>query len=158
MALSANQPRITGHLVGTRLALIMRCSVLQYVAVYCSMLHSAAKTGILSERDLHRQCDGVCCSVLQCVAVCCTVLHCIARSGVLSERDLQKMCCHVLQCLALCCTMLHCVAKKSVLSEKNLQRYGVLCSPGKRKRQRRLRCPQAPRTEAAILCDCCRVK
>ena len=39
---------------------VVRCSVLQCVAVCCSAL----------------QCVAVCCSVLQCVAVCCSVLHC----------------------------------------------------------------------------------
>jgi len=39
---------------------LLRCHVLQCIAVCCSVL----------------QCVAVCCSVLQCVAVCCSVLQC----------------------------------------------------------------------------------
>ena len=65
--------------------------MLQYVAVFCSVL----------------QCVAVCCSVLQrvaacfsvsqCVAVCCIVLHCVA------------LCCAVLQCVVVCRSVSQCV-------------------------------------------------
>ena len=67
--------------VGTLLALfdqVAQHSVLQCVAVFCSML----------------QCVAVCCSMLQCVAVCCSVLQYVA------------VCCSVLQYVAVCCSML----------------------------------------------------
>jgi len=75
------------------------CSVLQCVAVCCSVLlvnpsvHIAKFKGNFGDRYV-----AVCCSMLQCDAACCSVLQCVA------------MCCTVLQCVALCCTVLHCVA------------------------------------------------
>ena len=45
------------------------CSVLQCVAVRCSVLHISVVEKGTSES----------CSVLQCVAVCCSVLQCIAN-------------------------------------------------------------------------------
>ena len=74
---------------------VLRCSVLQYVAVCCRVL----------------QCDAVCCSVLQCVAVCCNVLQGVTYR-VLSML-LQLLCCAVLYCwysVAVCCSVLQCVA------------------------------------------------
>jgi len=53
------------------------CSVLQCVAVRCSVLHTAKDTSPVAARH-PLQCAAVCCSVLQCVAVCCSVLQCIA--------------------------------------------------------------------------------
>ena len=53
----------------------MCCSVLQCVAVRCSVLswiYAEARHIALF------QCVAVCCSVLQCVAVCCSVLQCVA--------------------------------------------------------------------------------
>jgi len=58
------------------------CSVLQRVAVCCSVCCSVC----LDVAPLHMavscgcsvlQCVAVCCSVLQCAAVCCSVLHCM---------------------------------------------------------------------------------
>ena len=65
------------------------CSVLQCVAVCCSVL-----------RKWTQIIRVVCCSVSQCVAVCCTnrlrsYLLCVA------------VCCSVLQCVAVCCSVLH---------------------------------------------------
>jgi len=45
---------------------LIRYSVLQCVAVCCSVL----------------QCVAVCCSVLQCVAVCCSMLQCVVLQCV----------------------------------------------------------------------------
>jgi len=62
---------------------VVRCSVLQFVAV-CH--------GVLQCRWFHE--SSWCCDVLQCVAVCCSVLQCVA------------VCCSVLQCVVLiwvCC-------------------------------------------------------
>jgi len=51
------------------------CSVLQYVAVSCSVW----KVLLLCMRFLIRcVCVAVYSSVLQCVAVCCSVLQCVA--------------------------------------------------------------------------------
>jgi len=66
---------VTGNSVLQRVAacsvcssvLIMRCRMLQCVALCCSV----------------SQCVAVCCSVLQCVAVCCSVLQC--------DGDLEDM-------------------------------------------------------------------
>jgi len=80
--------------------IVLQCvagSVLQYVAVCCSMMRKS--TG-LAGRPFVLQCVAVCCCVLhfvavccrQRVAVCCSILHCVA------------MCCR--QCVAACCSML----------------------------------------------------
>jgi len=84
--------------------------VLQYVAVYCSVL----------------QCVAVCCSALQWVAVGCSVLQCVAvccsdwndninqavmqSVARLAAIGRQPVCCSVLQCVAVCCSVLQCGA------------------------------------------------
>ena len=70
------------------------CSVLQRVAVCCSVLQCSprmicARSATCFRRSM-LQCVAVCCSVLQCVAVLCNVLQCVA------------VCCSVLQCVAAC--------------------------------------------------------
>ena len=79
--------------------------VLQYVAVYCSVIQFDAVWCSNSTRlaQIFRgyvcysvlQCVAVYCSVLQCVAVCCSVLQCVA------------VCCGVLQRVAVCCSVWH---------------------------------------------------
>jgi len=84
----------------------VRCSVLQCVAVCCSVhvlvrvelwrtftntswhAHAGMSCGVLQGVVV----CCVCCSVLRCVAVCCSILQCIA-----------VCCCSVLQCVAVCC-------------------------------------------------------
>ena len=59
------------------------CSVLQRVAVYCSVLQSVLQCDEVGRgvggcpMSVVLQCAAVCCSVLQCVAVCCSVLQCV---------------------------------------------------------------------------------
>ena len=102
----------------------MCCSVLQCVALCCSVLYEHACRSALVPRGCvwcsvmqrvaaccilrrhtrefsHVQEGFICCSfcsVLQCVAVCCSVLQCVA------------VCCSVLQCVANCCSVLQSVA------------------------------------------------
>jgi len=73
----------------------MRCSVLQCVAVCCSVWWCAVNMLL---------CAAVSCSVVQCAAVCCSVLHCAA---VCSVRCSVLQC--VVQCDAVYCNMLLCV-------------------------------------------------
>ena len=54
--------------VGTDCVNSACCSVLQCVAVCCSVLQSVGTDYV----------NSACCSVLQCVAVCCNELQCIA--------------------------------------------------------------------------------
>jgi len=68
------------------------CSVLQCVAVCCSVLHQSRLS--------------VSC-VLQCVAVCCSVLQCVASISFVSFLCIA-VCCSVLQCVAVCCINLVC--------------------------------------------------
>jgi len=75
-----------------------RCSVLQRVAVCCSVM----LRGFAERHD--RRLLTVCCSAPQCVAVCCRVLQC---GPVL---QCAAMCCSVLQCAAVCCSVLQCAA------------------------------------------------
>ena len=91
----------------------VRCSVLQCVAVCCSVLQSSGRS--------HEELFVVtCCSVLQCllqrVAVCCGV-------------------CCVLLCVAVCCSVLQCVTvffnvflqSKSFCFEKYVLKTTVYC-------------------------------
>ena len=83
------------------------CSILQRVAVCCSVL-----PGALDEPS--RTCKGVavvvavCCSVLQCVAVCCPG-HGTSPWVVQRCCNLHRccnccgVCCSVLQCIKVCC-------------------------------------------------------
>jgi len=64
---------------------LLCCSVLQWVAVGCSVSHKSR--GYLC-KALVLQCVAVCCSALQCVAVRCSVLQCVA------------VCCSVMQWIA----------------------------------------------------------
>jgi len=91
------------------------CSVLQYFAMYCSVLHQRTGHQKHSGRAAGQGLLPVCCNVLQCVAVCGSVLQCVAMCC----NALQ--CCSVLQCVAICCCsvlkcvvvcygVLHCVA------------------------------------------------
>ena len=73
------------------------CSVLQYVAMCCSVLF--ADVGGIQVGDLVQCVIAVCCSVLQCVAVYCSV-----------SLQSVSMFCSVLQCVAVCCSVLQCVA------------------------------------------------
>jgi len=82
------------------------CSVLQCVAVCCSVSQSACCSVLqcvaVTTRTNHNTADSqqwraaVCCSMLQ--LACCSVLPCVA------------VCCSVLPCVAVCCSVLQCVA------------------------------------------------
>ena len=99
--------------------------VLQYVAVYCSVLQCAASCFSMQRAAVCcsvlqcLQCVAACCSVLQRVAVCCSVLQCIAACCCIllwcvavccSVLQCAAVCCSVLQCVAVCCSVLQCVA------------------------------------------------
>jgi len=84
----------------------MRCSELQYVAIYCRVLPFAAARGAVCCRVL--PCVAVCCRVLPCVVVCCSVLQCVAVCCSVLQRVVT--CCSVLQRVAACCSMLQRVA------------------------------------------------
>jgi len=94
---------VTPKEAGANFEAMMRCSVLQYVAVCCS---EEARTFPESSGVL--QCVAVCCSVLQCVAACCNALQCFATRKQAQNLRLQ-VCCSVLQCVAVCCSVLQCV-------------------------------------------------
>jgi len=97
-------------------------SVLQYVAVCCSVLQFHTRcpggaTGVcIFGRVLQRlYADAFTMCVLQCVAVCCSVLQCVAATHLTREclyhvcvavrcSVLQCVCCRVLQCVVLCCS------------------------------------------------------
>ena len=84
------------------MSLLACCSVLQCVAMCCSiLLRFAMYGGNVIQSVL--QCVAVCCSALQCVAVCC-------RVPPLSVGRVRVMvCCSVLQCVLVCCSSLECV-------------------------------------------------
>ena len=72
-----------------RLTFATCCSVLQCIAVRCSVCSVLQRVAV--EYSV-LQCVAVCCSALQCVAVCCSVLQRVAA------------CCSLLQCVAVCCS------------------------------------------------------
>ena len=76
------------------------CSVMQFVAVYCGMLHQHCKT----EAPVTHM------NVLQRVAACCGVFK--KEVPVTNTNVLQHMsaCCSMLQSVAVCCSVLQCVA------------------------------------------------
>ena len=84
------------------------CSVLQYVAVCCSVLQCVA---VASYQSPPYQ---VCCSALQRVAVCCilsvTTVPGVWQCVAVSYSALQCVPLCVLQCVAECCSVLQCVA------------------------------------------------
>jgi len=109
----------------------MGCSVLQCVAVCCSVLLCVAGRRVTSHIHIC-VCVAVCCSLLQCVAECCFVLQ---------EDESRRiyLYVYVLQCVAVCCSVLQCVAECCfVLQEDELHRiylyvyvlqcFAVLCS------------------------------
>jgi len=135
-----------------------RCSVLQCVAVCCSVLQSnylrfERVSAPTNSRECHvgpalgsDPCGGLlsrskgvmshtaCCSVLQRVAVCCTDPHggLLSRSkGVMSHTA----CCSMLQCVAVTLTVSCCHAPRELCHEQRiaeccsvLQRDAVCCS------------------------------
>ena len=108
----------------------MRCSVLQRVAVCCSVLECMAVGNLSSETAVEHvyllhipKCVVACCSAMYCVAVRCSVLQYVAVCCSLlmrvswAARRLSRMLpfafsqvyCSVLQCNVLCCSVLQCV-------------------------------------------------
>jgi len=88
--------------------MVLLWSVLQGVAVCCSVLQCAAHhaTHCVYVELLAAGRHSQCCSVLQCAAVCCSVLQCVQCVAV---------CCSVLQCVAVCCSVLPCVAVRCMV-------------------------------------------
>jgi len=64
------------------------CSVLQCVAVCCSMCCSVLQCSVLAV--------AVCCRVLRNVAVCCSVLQCVAVCWLLKMCAFKGLCCSAL--------------------------------------------------------------
>ena len=98
----------------------MCCSVLQCVAVCCSVLLFADPLVAAQATQGRLKCVAVCCSVLWCVAVCCSVFQCVTvrcsvlqcvavcrlpRCSAVCKRQLA-VCCSVLQYVAVCCSVL----------------------------------------------------
>jgi len=106
-------------------------SVLQSVAVRCSVLQGVA-VAVCCTGTVHfllgfgvccsvlqyitaccsaLQCFALCCSVLQCVAVCCvgTVPYLVGFGACCRVLQSVAVCCSVLQCVAACCSVLQCV-------------------------------------------------
>ena len=67
---------------------VVRCSVLQCIAVCCEGSESKETLTFVIAHEI--QCVAVCCGVLQCVAVCC------------SELQYSAVCCSVLQLVTVC--------------------------------------------------------
>ena len=83
-------------------------SVMQRVAVYCSVLQCDGKfASRIHHEESEMQCVAVCCSVLQCVTASCSALQCDAKFA------LQ----HVLQCVAVRCSAKRTSRIQSAISE-----------------------------------------
>jgi len=117
------------------------CSVLQCVAVCCSVLRIPRSLLPLVSPLFVLQCVAACCSALQCVAVRCRALPCVAVCcSVLQYVAVCQgfpahfcpwylpcscsMCCSVLHCVAVCCSAIPCVAVRYSV----LQCVAVCCS------------------------------
>ena len=97
----------------------MCCSVLQCVAVRCSVLHVcvmqcvAASGSLDSSRPLPSPhsgaCGYVCCSMLQCIAICRSALQCVAC-----------------RCVAVCCSALQRLA--ALIAPDTLQHTATHCN------------------------------
>jgi len=85
---------ITETLRAIKTAQQVCCSVLQSVAVCCSVLQDITET-----LRAIKTAQQVCCSVLQSVAVCCSVLQDITET-LRAIKTAQQVCCNVLQCVA----------------------------------------------------------
>jgi len=85
----------------------VRCSVLQCVAVCCSVLQRNFLVSIrglcilLDEEEKAFSSGVLCCGVLQCVALYCNALQCAAFHCVL---HCVEACCSALQCVASHCS------------------------------------------------------
>jgi len=62
------------------------CSVLQCVAVWCSVIQRECQSLQQHYDELLHRCVAVCCSVLQCDTVWCSVVQCAAVQGSVSQR------------------------------------------------------------------------
>jgi len=88
------------------------CSVLQCVAVCCSVLQRVAVIAVW-------------CSMLQCVAVCCRVSQLeFSEASSCNERALLSESSELLKCVIVCGSALQCVAAWCVV----LQYAAVCCS------------------------------
>jgi len=96
------------------LNLIFQLRDLSFLCVCLHVRKLANKTGKTYEEVLRcslLQCVAVRCSALQCVAVRCSVLQCVAVCGSVWQCDaVCSVCCSVLQCVAVCCSVLQCAA------------------------------------------------
>ena len=96
------------------------CSGLSYTKLQCVAASLSFELVVNGAERLHcsvLQFVAVCCSVfseLQCVVVCCSILQRVAVSFSDVSQEIQvrvlRMCCSVLQCVAVCCSVLQCGA------------------------------------------------
>jgi len=106
----------------------IRCSVLQCVAVCCSMLQCTKSSVIDYVMHYCIECH-IRCSVLQCVTVCCS-----ARSQAASTMwcttvlnvTYAAVCCSVLQFVAVFCSVLQYVAVHEVKRHRHCDEFTVL--------------------------------
>ena len=86
-------------------------SMLQYIAVCCSVLQGVAGCCSVLQCGWRRYGAAVataaaCCSVLQSVAGCCRVLQCVAVCCSVDGGGMALPL-RLLQCVAVCCRVLH---------------------------------------------------
>jgi len=109
----------------TVFSIYVRCSVLQRVAVCCSVEHCLVLYCVFNIYLL--QCVAVCCSVFLCFAVLSVVWSCTAFS--------TYVCCSVLQWVAVCCSVVQfeasfgsCTVFEIYVCRSVLQWFAVCCS------------------------------
>ena len=104
------------------------CSVLQCVAVWCSVEACCNDTPVQQVCE----CAAVCYSVLQCVTVCCSVMQCWGvwqwhlRSACVRVLQCVTVHCSVRQCIAVCCSVAVCkrpIISRSLLIEATPYQY-----------------------------------
>ena len=91
------------------------CSVLQCVAVFCSLIKNLIKEFVQKNLEAEDLEVLLHCSVLQCIAVCvaaCFIFF-ITFFKEFVPKDFEvedlEMCCSAMQCVAGCCSVLQCV-------------------------------------------------
>jgi len=126
----------------------MCLSVLQGVAVRCSVLHRVTSPDSPSLFWRFLALTAACCNGLQRVTVCCSVLEILSADGQVDGYSQRRrpsghmptmcrsvlqcvaVCCSVLQCVAVCCSVLHCVVLCfRVLCELECVVSVLLCVP-----------------------------
>ena len=165
----------TGHVgteIGTRqeifanadfsaISVAVWCSVLQCVAVCCSVMqksaHDTRHSLKLTSLQFALQCVAVCCSVLQCVSVCCSVLQCVAEIGTrqvtFANANFSRLQQSTSHCSTVQHTAAHCNTLQHTATHYNTPWATLAWGAPKKRRQSPLRSSMRWHVGHAIVCQ-----